>query len=150
MADRRVEQTTVVPPAAVWKKLAAFDRIAEWSAEVDHSSFMTSREEGIGAVRRVQVGPLTLREEIIEWEPEQTLAYELQGLPAIVSRVVNSWEIAADGAGSRVSLTLDVTPGPKPPMRLAARVLARRIGSTNEKLLAGLVAAVERDEKGAG
>ncbi|GJM38482.1 MAG: hypothetical protein DHS20C19_18490 [Acidimicrobiales bacterium] len=148
MAEQRVEQTTAVPPAAVWKKLAAFDRIAEWSAEVDHSSFMTTQEEGAGTVRRVQVGTLTLLEEVIEWEPEQTLAYELQGLPAIVSRVINSWEIVADGGGSRVSLTLDVTPGPKPPMRLAARLLARRMASTNEKLLAGLVAAVERNEKG--
>lgn len=148
MGERRVEQATVAPPPAVWKRLAAFDRIAEWSAEVDHSSFMTTREEGLGTVRRVQVGTLTVLEEVVEWEPEQTLAYELQGLPPVVSRVVNSWEIVADGAGSRVSLTVDVTPGPKPPMRLAAKLLARRMASTNEKLLAGLVAAAERDGMG--
>lgn len=143
MIDVRHEQTVAAPPAAVWKLLAQFDRIAEWSSAVDHSNYLTAREEGVGAGRRTQVGSMVLREEITVWEPEVRLAYALQGLPPIVKEVVNDWTIVPDGAGSIVGLTARITPGDRPPMKLAARVLARRVGATNAGLLADLARAAE-------
>jgi len=145
MIDVRHEQAVVAPPAAVWEMLARFDRLAEWATSVDHSSLLTARAEGVGTERRVQAGSMVLVEEITVWEPESRLAYVLRGLPPVVSEVVNDWMIEADGDGSRVALTAHITPGPRPPMRLAARVLARRIGASN----AGLLTDLARATKGA-
>jgi uncharacterized protein YndB with AHSA1/START domain len=143
MPETRSERRVAAPPAVVWKVLADFARIAEWTPEVDHSSYMTGQNEGVGTSRRVQVGSMVIVETITEWDPEHRLAYELIGLPPVLSQVVNAWEIEADGDGSRVVIIGDITPGPRPPMRLAAKAVARRFGSTNEKLLAGLAAAAE-------
>jgi len=41
-------------------------------------------------------------------------------------------------------LTATIQPGPKPPMKLAAKAVARRIGKTNRSLVDDLIAAAER------
>ena len=74
----------VAPVADVWGVLADFESIARWAPNVDHSSLTTPQPAGVGAGRRVQVGRNALLEVVITWEPEQTLAYELTGLPPIV------------------------------------------------------------------
>ena len=132
-------------PAAVWKRLADFGRIGDWAGAVDHSSMMTSRAEGIGASRRIQTGSVVVLENVIEWEPEAVLAYEFVGLPPVVSKVVNRWTLEPAGDRTRVTLTVDVTPGPRPPMRIAARGVARRLAGVNRTLLDDLAAALEGD-----
>jgi Polyketide cyclase / dehydrase and lipid transport len=141
--DVRHEQAVAASPAAVWAVLARFDRVAEWAAAVDHSSSLTETRAGLGATRRIQAGSMVLIEEITGWEPEVRLAYALRGLPPLVRRAVNEWTIEPDGAAARVALTAHIVAGPRPPMRIAARVLARRIGATNAGLLADLVRTVE-------
>ena len=143
MTDVRHEQRVAAPPSVVWKLLAQFDRIATWSDSVDHSSYLTAQAEGVGAARRVQVGAMVLVERVTAWEPEQRLSYELQGLPPVVREVTNEWTIEPEGDASRVALTAHITPGPKPPMRLAARAIGRRLGATNAGLLADLARAAE-------
>ena len=134
------------PPAAVWRVLAELDRIAEWAPDVDHSSWMTTQQEGVGATRRVQVGSMTLLETVTVWEPERTLAYTLDGLPPVVAEVVNRWDLEADGDATRVTLTSQVTAGPRPPMRVAARAVARRMEKANQAMIDGLAAAVTSTE----
>jgi uncharacterized protein YndB with AHSA1/START domain len=143
MIDIRHEQAIDAPPDEVWARLARFDRLAQWTDAVDHSSFLTVRREGVGTTRRVQTGSMVLVEEITIWEPRERLAYALRGLPPVVTEVVNDWTIESAGDGSRVALTAHITPGPRPPMQVAARILGRRLGSTNARLLADLARAVE-------
>ena len=143
MIEVRHDRTVAAPRSAVWAVLSRFDRIAEWATAVDHSSLLTATRTGLGATRRIQVASMVLIEEVTEWEPETRLAYSLQGLPPLVRSAVNEWGIEAEGQASRVSLTAHVMPGPRPPTRIAARVLARRLGATNAGLLADLVHTVE-------
>jgi len=144
--QRRIEADA----AQVWAVLADFAAIARWAPNVDHSCLTTEQTEGVGTSRRVQVGRTVLVEEVVDWSPPETLAYRLAGLPAVVRAVTNRWTIepviggpAADGSGPAVNVTLSSTidTGPRPPQRLAAKAIGRRLASANEELLAGLAQA---------
>ncbi len=139
------EITVAASPAAVWALLAAFDRLAGWAQEIDHSCRLTERREGVGTERRVQVKSNVLLERVTVWQPEETLAYEVVGLPNVVGRVVNEWTLRADGDHTQLALTAQIKPGPKPPMKLVARLLARQMGSVNQRLLRDLDAAATRN-----
>ncbi|MEM7143248.1 MAG: SRPBCC family protein [Actinomycetota bacterium] len=145
MAEARQERRVAAPPAAVWKILADFDRIDEWAPNVDHASAMTHQTEGPGTTRRILADGQVVLERVVTWEPERTLSYEFVGLPPVISAMTNTWAIEPDGDGSTVSLTVDVQPGPRPPMRIIARALARRISSVNTVMLGGLADALEGD-----
>jgi uncharacterized protein YndB with AHSA1/START domain len=125
-------------PEVVWAALAAFDRISVWAADVDHSSYLTDQTEGIGTARRVQVGRTVLVERVTEWDPPRALAYDLEGLPPVVGGATNRWTLRAEGSGTAVALTSTVDPGVKPPGRLVAPLLARRLAKASEGMLAGL------------
>lgn len=147
------EITVAASPAEVWALLAAFDRLAEWAREIDHSCQLTERREGVGAQRRVQVKTNVMLERVTVWQPEETLAYEIVGLPNVVGTVVNEWTLRADGDHTRLALTAQVEPGPTMPMKklptkLVARLLARQMGSVNQRLLRDLEAAATRSVSG--
>jgi hypothetical protein len=125
-------------PEEVWDALARFDRISRWAEEVEHSSYLTGQTEGVGTARRVQVGRTVLVERVTEWDPPRALAYAIEGLPPVVGGAANRWVLRPDGTGTTVTLTATVDPGAKPPGRLVAPLLARRLSTTNEGLLAGL------------
>lgn len=131
-------------PEQVWDVLARFDRLSTWAPEVDHSSALTERTEGVGAARRVQVGRMVLVERITEWDPPHSLAYALEGLPPVVGGATNHWRLRPDGTGTDVTLSPTVDPGVKPIGRLAARLVERRLARTNDGLLAGLADHLRR------
>ncbi|MEM9464742.1 MAG: SRPBCC family protein [Actinomycetota bacterium] len=133
------------PPAAVWAVLGDYFRLASWASAIDHSSAMTATPAGPGAVRRVQVGTAVLLEEVTEWDPAATMAYEATGLPPVVRRFENRWTLTEDGGGTGVELVGTIEPGPRPPARAAAKVVARRIAQTNRSLVDDLVAAAEQE-----
>ena len=90
---------------------------------------------------------MTLIETVTIWEPERTLAYTLDGLPPVVSSVVNRWDLEADGGATVVTLTSEVTPGPRPPMKVAARAVARRLDKENAAMIDGLAEAITNQER---
>jgi len=135
---------TAVSPETVWSVLGDYFALASWSTQIDHSSAMTATEAGLGASRRVTVGSAVLIENVVEWQPGEGLAYEIVGLPPVLRRVENRWRLTPDGDGTAIELTATIQPGPKPPMKLAAKAVARRIGKTNRSLVDDLIAAAER------
>ena len=141
LRSRRVGATT----GEVWAVLADFGTIARWADAVDHSCLLTDRTEGVGAARRIQVGRTVLVERVVDWVEPSTLAYAIEGLPPVVRSVVNRWTIEVGETTSpavTVSLSSTIDAGPRPPQLVAARAVGRRLGSTNEELLAGLAAEV--------
>lgn len=144
MVEVTSETNVAAPAEAVWAVLSDFDRIADWAREIDHSGRLSQRSEGVGTERRVQVKFNVVLERVTVWQPEQTLAYEIVGLPNVVSSVVNEWTLTAEGDRTRLALTARVEPGPKPPMKLAARLLAKQMGSVNQRLLSDLALAATR------
>ena len=129
--------TTLVPAPVetVWETLADFGSISAWGTGVDQSSLLTDVGQGLGATRRVQVGRNALRETITVWQPRKQLAYQLIGLPPVVRAATNTWQLAAEGSGTRVTLTATVTTKGGP---LLAHVVAGRVGKANKQLVAGL------------
>ena len=132
-----------VGPDRVWAVLGDYFALATWASEIDHSSAMTATEAGLGASRRVALGSTVLIENVVAWEPGVEMAYEIVGLPPMLRRVENRWRLTADGDGTAVELTASIEPGPRPPMKLAAKAAARRIGKTNRSLVDDLIAAAE-------
>ena len=131
------------PPSAVWDVLARFDRIVDWAPNVDHSSYLTGQRSSVCASRRVTTGSMTLVETVTRWDDETALGYTIVGLPPVVAKVETRWELAADGDGTVVTVTSDITPGPRPPMKVAAKAVGRRLGAANQTMLDGLAAFVE-------
>lgn len=119
----------------VWAILGDFDGISRWAGAVSHSSPLTSPATGLGSVRRVQVGREALREQVVVWEPPHRLTYTIEGLPAVVLRARTTWTLTAEGTGTRVTISSEVTT--RPP--LLARLVARRLAAECGRLLADLV-----------
>ena len=136
--------TIAATPEAVWAVLADFGGISRWAPNVDHSWALD--EPGEGATRRIQAGRLTVLERVLVWQPPTTLSYAIEGLPPVVRRVVNEWKLAPSTGGStrqpstRVTLTTTVDAGPRPPRRLIARIVGKRLAAASDQMLTGLAA----------
>lgn len=135
------------PPHVVWNVLADFGAIVTWAPNVDHSCLLTEQPGGVGSARRIQAGRTTLVETVTEWSPPAAgepgvLAYRLDGLPKVVRSVTNRWELTPSGTGTSIALTSTVDAGPRPPQRLVARLVGRRLGAASDEMIAGLAAHV--------
>jgi hypothetical protein len=75
-----VESHTAASPEVVFGILADGSRWQEWAGPaVPRSSWAAgSPAGGVGAVRRLGLGPLSSREEIVEHDPPHRLAYALR------------------------------------------------------------------------
>ena len=121
----------------VWAVLGDFGAICGWASNVDHSCLISEQIEGVGTVRRIQAGRVTVIERVTGWEPPSRLTYEIEGLP-LVRSVTSTWAIEVRGAGSRVTLTSTVDAGPRPPQRLVSAVVARGLARASGVMLTGL------------
>jgi uncharacterized protein YndB with AHSA1/START domain len=134
-------------PAKVWAVLADFPAIVTWAPNVDHSTPATEAHGGIGAVRRVQVGRITLMETIVDWRPGELLAYTVEGLPPIAGSIVTTWELTETGDGdattTKATVTTVVQPRPNPIGRFVARALSRQLGRAAKQMLGGVAAKAE-------
>jgi uncharacterized protein YndB with AHSA1/START domain len=128
------------PPAQVWAALADFAALSSWAGGVDHSCLMSAQTEGVGMVRRIQSGRVTLLERVVRWESDVCLSYELEGLPPVVRSATNTWTIEATASGSKVTLTSRVDAGPRPPQQLIAKAVGRKLAQASDKMLSGLKA----------
>ena len=84
MSDRlsfSVEARSLATPEQVFAVLADVPRWQEWAGPVVPASSYerqgTDAPGGVGAIRRLGSGPLSSREEIVEYDPPRRLAYVL-------------------------------------------------------------------------
>lgn len=135
------ERTAIIPAGqgVVWGVLSDFGAIARWASFVEHSSLVRSGPVKSGLTRRVQMGRMVVLERLVDVEAPHSLEYDIEGLPERISSVRNRWTIEDEGPdSSSVSVTTAVTIGPRPPQRLAERVLARVLARRSDAMLAGL------------
>lgn len=96
----------------------------------------TSRQ-GAGAIHRLGVGPVGIREQITAFDPGHSFSYRaVSRLP--VRHYIGVVEFHDDPAGTRVDYTLDVeaaVPLPGPVMRLMVRGLAGGLARGASKYL---------------
>ena len=139
-----LETTTIArSPNDVWSVLADFGGIGRWAPNVEHSCLAAEQGDGVGAVRRVQVGRNALLERVVEWQPGHKLAYVIEGLPPVVRSVTNTWELEGSGAATTVTLTSRIDTGPRPPQQVVARLFGRVLGKASQEMLAGLKTHLE-------
>jgi uncharacterized protein YndB with AHSA1/START domain len=136
-------RSIALPAADVWAVLADFESISTWAANVDHSCLLTDQADDVGAVRRIQSGRVTVRETVMTWQPEQELSYSIAGLPPVVRSVTNTWTLDGTGERTEVTLTTEISPGPRPPQRVVARVLSRAMAKASDQMLDGLAAHLQ-------
>ena len=139
-----VERTALIDatPAQVWAVLADFAAISRWASNVDHSCLLTEQSSGVGAVRRIQSGGVTVVETVESWEPDVSVSYRITGLPPVIKRVTNSWQLLAADTQTRVMLTTQIDAGSRPPQRLIAKAVGRKLAEASDQMLAGLAEAV--------
>lgn len=134
-----VEESSIArSPDAVWAVLADFGAIGRWAPNVEHSCLTTDQRDGVGAVRRVQVGRNALLERVVTWTPGRELAYTIDGLPSVVRSVDNAWTLVGSGSSTTVTLTSRIDTGPRPPQQLVARIVGRALGRASREMLTGL------------
>jgi carbon monoxide dehydrogenase subunit G len=141
--------TIATTPDAVWAALADFGAISAWAANVDHSCLLTRQETGIGTARRIQTGRTTLVETVAVWTAPTTgrpgvLSYSLEGLPKVVRSVTNTWNLTQDGAGTTVTLTSSIDAGSRPPQKVIAKVVGRKLAAASDEMIAGLTSHIAR------
>ncbi len=128
----------------LWTILSDFGDISRWAPNVDHSCLMADQSDGVGTTRRIQAGRIAVVELVSSWEPGVQLAYTIEGLPPIVRSLTNTWRLDDHGDHTDVVLTATLDTGPRPPQQLIARGIGRRLASTNEEMLDGLIAEIAR------
>lgn len=135
-----IERSTSIdaPADAVWAVLADFAAISAWAPNVDHSCLLSDQTEGVGMIRRIQTGRMTLLETVEAWEPGVSLSYRITGLPPVVKAVTNTWQLTDSGGSTKATLTTLVDAGPRPPQQLIAKAVGRKLGQASDEMLAGL------------
>ncbi len=143
MATVERSATITATAGAIWGVLADFATISTWASNVDHSCLLSEQTEGVGAVRRIQTGRLTVVETVERWEPHVSLRYAITGLPAVVRSVTNTWQLTPNGTQSTtVTLTTEIDAGPRPPQQLVAKLVGRKLAQASEQMLVGLDAFI--------
>lgn len=140
-------------PKEVWAILADFGAISAWADNADHSCPLGPADaptEGVGVVRRIQAGRLTLVERVTTWDEPEGLAYTIEGLPKVVRAASNEWSLVPAGTATEATLTTRVDCGPRPPQKLLARIVARRLAKASDTMLAGLARTLETESSPSG
>ena len=107
--DIDVSRHIAAPPAAVWKLLDDSSTWPDWTSIDSHEE---ERERdpatGLGEIRLFHTGRITVREEIVEREPERRLSYSLLGgLPVRDYVAVIDLTAAEGGTDLRWHTTFD-------------------------------------------
>lgn len=143
-ATAQRSKTIAAPKADIWTILSDFASISSWAPNVDHSCLMSEQFEGIGMVRRIQTGSLTVLETVTGWEPPAILSYSISGLPPVIKFAGNRWTLESTSDGTRVTLSTTVEAGLRPPQQAVARIAARRLAGESDKMLSGLATRLAR------
>ncbi len=133
-------------PEEIWGVLADFGALATWVPLVQHSCLLSEQTDGVGTVRRVQLGPQTLVERVSTWEQPHTVSYAIEGLPPMVGAASNTWRITPAGSGCDVTLTTEVETGRNPVKVLVAQKVLEKMSAASEFMLAGLAKATEQED----
>lgn len=98
------EARSAAAPDTVWALVADGARWSDWTT-FTRSSLEKEGDpppDGVGAIRRFGTGPVTSREQVVEFDPPRRLAYTiLSGFPVRNYRA--TVELTPDGTGTRIS-----------------------------------------------
>lgn len=127
-------------PDEVFAVLADHEGWATWGGPIT-KVVVLGPAEGVGARRRVEIGPVKVDEEFLAWEPGARFGFTVthSSGPGIKS-MCEDIQLAADGDGTRIRYAIGLHPiGPK----LVARAMSKGLDKTTEQLLSGLASHLD-------
>ena len=91
------------PPEKVWSVLASLDTLERYDPGVLKSEIVTPSRQGPGAARRCDLKPGGwFKERVAEWQPNESLSFELFECTLPVRRLKHSYTLTPDGSGTLV------------------------------------------------
>ena len=84
MIELEIHQHFAAPPATVFAAVTDHKRLEEWQkgTRVTIEKPGTPAPNGLGAVRKISAGPMSVYEEVVRWEEPHAMDYRLlRGLP---------------------------------------------------------------------
>ncbi|MET9214647.1 MULTISPECIES: SRPBCC family protein [unclassified Nocardia] len=125
MPSNTVEAVVEAPRALVFEVFADRERSGEYlPLRVTLDQPGTRERQGVGAVHLLRLGPLGIREQIIELVPGERMVYRVvSGLP--VRSHVGTIEFQEDPRGTKVRYTMESVPSLPVPGGLVRAILQR-------------------------
>jgi ligand-binding SRPBCC domain-containing protein len=91
------------PAEKVWSVLASLDVLDQYDPGIRKSEIVSPSREGPGSARRCDLTPGGwFKERVGDWNPQQSLSFELFDCSLPVRRLKHSYTLTADGAGTLV------------------------------------------------
>ena len=96
------------PPEKVWSVLSTLDALDRYDPGVTKSEVVTPTREGPGSARRCDLAPGGwFKEKVSDWQPNESLAFELFECTLPVRRLTHRYTLTPDGAGTLVRQTME-------------------------------------------
>ncbi len=132
-AETRIEASAT----RVWEVLSDFAAIEAWSPVVLRSFSTTEANGGIGAARHCDLFPRgSVEEQIVEWEPGERLAVNVEPAGGPIVELRSEFRIAAAEGQVRVTMRVSFTVGEAASDRIEA--VATALQQAADGTVAGL------------
>ena len=96
------------PPEKVWSVLSTLDALDRYDPGVTKSEVVTPTREGPGSARGCDLAPGGwFKEKVADWDPNQSLSFELFECTLPVRRLKHSYTLTRDGSGTLVRQTME-------------------------------------------
>jgi ligand-binding SRPBCC domain-containing protein len=111
MATIRNEILIQAPPEKIWQVLATPDLLDKYDPTVKRSSLISDEKTSIGAKRRVDMldGKNWFEEKITQYQPNESLTYELTACSFPVHKLKHSYSFQKIGEKTKVSQVMEYT-----------------------------------------
>ncbi|HEY3446353.1 MAG TPA: SRPBCC family protein [Myxococcales bacterium] len=133
------------PPQAVFAILADHEEWPRWFKDLKRVEVLGPAGKGVGARRRVWLGPLALEERFIAWEPGSRFSFTMVGanLPALAA-MLEDWQLSPAEGGAACQVDYTVAMDLPAMLRLTRHVLPMPLRLVLGKVLPSLAAYATR------
>lgn len=145
MVEITIEQKFSAPPERVFAVVTEHKRIEEWQKglEVTLERPGIPSPNGLGAVRKIKNGPLSIREEVVRWEEPRAMDYRVIGGAPLRDHLGAIRLAAAADGGTNVSYTIRFGM----PLYLGGDVAARMVAKQLERIIKAAYARLAAETK---
>jgi hypothetical protein len=107
MESMRTDMVIGAPRHLTWETLADLEGVSRWNPAIDAAECISEQRQGLGARRRCYMHPSGwMVESVIEWEPEQVIAFAIENAPPIRTGL-GRFVLSDDDAGTRLRASFD-------------------------------------------